>query len=425
MEKYLNHILESLADQIGMQQIKAIANIQIAPANTEQISAPISTNVYTQRILISEGQTPSSVITIESPLSFKDCGCFLAISCIDVLAEWLRESTQEETNIQRSDFRFISLNGIPLEAKDAAKQILNRSSVLITQQLSAWMGVEFRAIDELALRPYEGQKPSGVIAVAFSVMAEKACDWRLEKRIPFDATHTRLIRKLLAGTGKKGGLVLYKDPEADMAYVVGVCDSLTEIVREQSDLFPIWLQISNWMSWELYIYGQTVFYSQFSGYSAVPVPDVLSSIKREFGNARDYSKLQAAIGRIQKQTHGAAAMILNLRNNSLVTIHMEELAKANKAIKVSFDKLEEALTYAAGMDGACVLDLDGNVQYLAAILDGPSCVSGDLSRGSRFNSVKNFAAWISKDFQDGAVGIVCSEDGGIDVISGKEALISD
>ena len=128
---------------------------------------------------------------------------------------------------------------------------------------------------------------------------------------------------------------------------------------------------------------------------------------------------------VRRQTHGAAAVVAAWNDpNSRCKVRLEKLIAHRKTIQVEFKKLTlesqelaNAITQAAKMDGAVLIDAQsGEVCALAVILDGLSCVEGSPSRGARFNSLKNFTASLSRQ---GIVSFVFSSDGGMDIFSGK------
>lgn len=431
LEKYLNDISEYLGKQIGMGG-KRIADIQINEVQKRTPYAQVA-DKYIQRIYFAKKGSGHSTmeITVGSCLSSDDLGSFLVISCIDVIAEWLREACQEESikSLMSKDFAFVSSNGDKLTPEQAATQIRERSAIASTRQLEAWIGIEFQAIDKLALTPYEGQKPSGGMMIAFwDTNAADVCDCCFEEEIPFDLDHVRLIRKLLVGTGKSGSLVLRKSPDSAVSHVVGICNN-SENARD----LPVSIHITGWLNWTLSIYGKLLFQSGFSGYTVDTSNESLrADLRNEFGGSSDYSALINVIESIQRQEHGAAAIILSSLNTAApaestvedprsAAKRIDTLKKHNKAIKVHYKcrPSEDSIKYAAGIDGALILDLQGNVHYVATILDGNSCVEGDIARGSRFNSIRNFVASIAQTSQESIMGIVCSEDGGMNIIPGK------
>lgn len=433
MENYLNNILVSLGKQIGLGENVKIANIQINQIKDGHIgkTGAWETDRYAQRVFFPGcgGDCPAREVIIESCLSGGELGSILVVSCLDVLTGWLREAAQEESpkDTTGEQFRFISVDGVKLEPDDAVRQIREKSKTVLKRQLESWIGIDFRAIDELALQPYEGAKPGGGIAVAFSEDARNICDWFVEKEIPFDLQHVQLIRKLLAGTGKSGSIVLYIDKPSKPAHVVGVCHDLAKIDKNAAELLPLRIQIQGWMSWSLYIYGKMAFQRRASGYYVDRGIDLRAELEAEFGPSGSHAKLEKVICEIQAQEHGASAVILDFERKTDGTqksaaARIQTLEAHDKALKVTFAEQpgEGAIACAAGMDGAVILDLQGNIRYLAAILDGESCIQGKLSRGSRFNSIRNFVADIAKNKNESIMGIVCSEDGEINIISGRK-----
>lgn len=94
------------------------------------------------------------------------------------------------------------------------------------------------------------------------------------------------------------------------------------------------------------------------------------------------------------------------------------LRKGTKIEKLDLS-IEGNLQLVSGMasvDGAIMVDYNGICYGFAVILDGEAIIKGDVGRGSRYNSAKNYAMWRKKH------AVVFSEDKekGIEVINGIE-----
>ena len=70
-----------------------------------------------------------------------------------------------------------------------------------------------------------------------------------------------------------------------------------------------------------------------------------------------------------------------------------------------------------------LFDTNGSCYAIGVILDGEAIIPGDVSRGARFNSIKNYIAWkkveLRKKKYSEAIfaGIIISEDQTIDIIT--------
>lgn len=75
------------------------------------------------------------------------------------------------------------------------------------------------------------------------------------------------------------------------------------------------------------------------------------------------------------------------------------------------------LRHLTAIDGALLVDFDGNCHACGVILDGKATTPGDMSRGARYNSTKNYIHLLRKREKDNPVlAIVVSEDGNADLL---------
>ena len=70
------------------------------------------------------------------------------------------------------------------------------------------------------------------------------------------------------------------------------------------------------------------------------------------------------------------------------------------------------------IDGAIMADMKGNVHAIGAILDGEAEEAGDVSRGARYNSVKNYISVTKrKNTASNIFGVIVSEDGDVNLVT--------
>ena len=75
-----------------------------------------------------------------------------------------------------------------------------------------------------------------------------------------------------------------------------------------------------------------------------------------------------------------------------------------------------AVARLGGVDGAILLGPDGRCHAFGVILDGMGTSSGDRARGARFNSSVRYQQTSERSLQVGAMVIVISDDGTVDLI---------
>lgn len=78
---------------------------------------------------------------------------------------------------------------------------------------------------------------------------------------------------------------------------------------------------------------------------------------------------------------------------------------------------EDQLLSITGIDGAVVMSLEGKCLAIGVIVDGEAKQRGDIGRGARYNSIKNY---VEQKDKGKYVGIIFSEDGMVNVVSNSK-----
>ena len=342
----------------------------------------------------------------------------------DILISYLSGTTLED--FAGKHFCFTTILNESLTAKMAAENLYREMVFGLATEWEKLIHVSFEVLDKISLTRYEGAKSKGKLA--FSVCTNsnvlcQQCDWTLEETALADVDHVRLLRKLLAGTGKDCALAFFADPQADPYMSPATCVGVISENKAQS-FCPVTVKLDGPMNWKFCYQNEVLFQRTHNGYQ-IDKSDIRlkleHTIKRIFGINYSNSQLKKTLDRI-KSKHGAAIIIADFNNAKQIQKRLKKLHQDKKAMAVNFsqdiyqnaalDTAIENISSAAAMDGAVVIDLQGRIRYVAVILDGRSKVVGDLSRGARYNSIKNFVYSLN----DLVIGIVLSEDGGADII---------
>ena len=361
---------------------------------------------------------------------------YLTAWAVDTLVSFLPGSTFTPKDFTEG-FHFTTTLGKSLDEQGAAEEIYRKMTYRLAKECEALVCVSFEMLDKLSLTKYEGADSKGKICIAFRAQEQQLlqqCAWLLKEAVPADESRVRQLRKLVAGVGKGYALAFLADPQEHAAMCVGVIPENTA-----NSLCPVVVELDGPMKWKFRYQGTVLFQRIHNGYQVDQSENQLNlqrAIEETFG-IDDYacSPLKRTLDRI-KSKHGAAVIIADFEGNksSNTVSRIEQLFKHKKAMAVDFnqevyqayhgcerkepDEAVELISSAAAIDGAVIVDLQGHIRYVAAILDGLSCTEGDLARGARFNSVKNFVTDLSKT--DRVMGIVLSEDGGADIICKKK-----
>lgn len=115
--------------------------------------------------------------------------------------------------------------------------------------------------------------------------------------------------------------------------------------------------------------------------------------------------------------HGALMIVGEV---DVIQKEVERLSHLHKGTMIEELDLKETENLSlvqglASIDGAVMVDYDGLCHGFGIILDGETIIEGDVGRGSRYNSAKNYVAWRK------GYAVVFSEDKekGIQVINGN------
>lgn len=125
--------------------------------------------------------------------------------------------------------------------------------------------------------------------------------------------------------------------------------------------------------------------------------------------------------KIKMQKKGALLIVSDIET---IRNEKDRLCEVNCGIALkeainTANTFPELLNELSSIDGAVLVDLDGNFHACGVILDGDA-VRGNMARGSRFNSAKSYLSHLHKAFpKHPALGIVVSEDGMVNFLTGS------
>lgn len=308
-------------------------------------------------------------------------------------------------------------------------------------------GIDFNVIDCLSMTNYEQERAKGnlVFLPTMPNQIEHICTWCVcaTNRVECSIKNLRVLRKFLAGTASEtpdnDDLALLFVKGEELAVFCGAVPIKEGIPFPNLQSGCVQVRIHSPLTWDLLLFGKLVCHRNASGLCLPNWVDYLSKEKVEkerIQNAikaaftKDYSAkmvekhiedLTCIVQSVQKQRHGAALVIADW-SRELCQTTLDRLKRHNKAVPVAFTISEaqiSAITSAAKMDGAILADISsGQIIAVATIMDGQSCVKGDTSRGSRYNSIANATALLRLSESDPeVVSFVFSSDGGTSILT--------
>ena len=122
-----------------------------------------------------------------------------------------------------------------------------------------------------------------------------------------------------------------------------------------------------------------------------------------------------------KQRHGTTILI----TSDSAKTDILGLCESNRGYEINDFELLSNDNYTmmlTSIDGAVAIDSDCHCFAIGVILDGKTIVAGNMARGARYNSAKNYIATL-KSLNMKAIAVVISEDRTMDVISTEDKEI--
>ncbi len=131
------------------------------------------------------------------------------------------------------------------------------------------------------------------------------------------------------------------------------------------------------------------------------------------------SKVIDLIEEAKEQKHGTVLIISNSAYLSDESARLCQKSKRGIELIKPIDVMKDSniLKRLTSIDGAAFVDFDGKCHACGVILDGTAKAQGDMSRGARYNSTKNYLENMRMNNSSGVIlGIVVSEDGMVNVL---------
>lgn len=214
------------------------------------------------------------------------------------------------------------------------------------------------------------------------------------------AGNLRMVRKLLEISNENGIDILAEKIntlDGKNAYAV---QALLNATDDSDDVEQIYIKFKGYMHWSLTIGKREVLIYYHGEY--------------QLGYA--------------KEGENYLEDIIKLQKDNKLEQEVKRLCDMNRAIPVEsnlkYNKTEEgengwhkaAFLGISNMDGALILDFDGNCKAISCIVDGKAVIPGRVERGARLNSIENYVGSKKKGI---CIGIVISEDGMVNILHNK------
>lgn len=229
----------------------------------------------------------------------------------------------------------------------------------------------------------------------------------------------RMIRKLMEISGR-GYISLYAEGQENKKVHI-----VSKLVREKNDADEVpgcqdlYLMFPGFMHWcimqgdkELIGYYHGKYRVNYSPENETYIGDIENLNMPD--EIKEMIKDMAEI--LRKQKHGTTVIVTD------DTKEVDRLCQVYRGIRVAshikYDVSkkwdEDQLLSITGIDGAVVMSLEGECLAIGVIVDGVAKQRGDIGRGARYNSIKNY---VEQKDKGKYVGIIFSEDGMVNVVS--------
>lgn len=260
----------------------------------------------------------------------------------------------------------------------------------------------FEICDALSAEAYEGAETTGALLLA--PRGHPSVDVLLEMAETTPVRATRAARKTLELS--RGQVA----PLSDGAVIWGLGRVARPYDPGREDLFEV--RFAGRGRWELRHAGEVLF---AVAHARPPRPAPV--LARGAFEAVAREALSASAPDLPRLWDAVAAVIATARGSTVVVsadAPAEARRLAAQGTRIAPRRLEpDVLQAATGIGGAMLLDPAGVCHGIGVILDGVATPHGARSRGSRFNSAANYVRGRS-----GALAVVVSDDGSVDLLAG-------
>lgn len=246
------------------------------------------------------------------------------------------------------------------------------------------------------------------------------------------AGNLRMVRKLLEISNENGIDILAEKintPDGKTAYAV---QALLNATDDSDDVEQIYIKFKGYMHWSLTIGKREVliyYHGEYQlGYAKEGenyLEDIIKLQKDNKLEQVDIQMIKDIVEVLKEQRHGTSVIFME---RDEAEQEVKRLCDMNRAIPVEsnlkYNKTEEgengwhkaAFLGISNMDGALILDFDGNCKAISCIVDGKAVIPGRVERGARLNSIENYVGSKKKGI---CIGIVISEDGMVNILHNK------
>ena len=294
---------------------------------------------------------------------------------------------------------------------------LSDSEEIVAKALSRWNlnYIDIGCVNAISTLNYESEKCTGKIMFAKAEAIELVLPFA--HRINFSTAEAKTIRKLLQISNNSLSLMVSYDSDIiwsrkDEIIGFGKVDFSQTTV-------DFYVEVSGYLTWTLYEKNNTTPILQHSAgryiLPRVNKENLWSNIKKKVYNICGNETIwDVIIDKAMAQIHGTTIIITDNAQQEAGRFGfakrgylVQNTEKKPTSLLAHLDIIEDI----TNIDGAVLLDYEGNCYAIGVILDGAACIVGESSRGARYNSTQNYIALKQKQEENHTyIAIVVSED---------------
>lgn len=287
-------------------------------------------------------------------------------------------------------------------------------------------------LTELSASFYEGSVTESRIYFSnnsLEVVAELDQDAKLQREL--DTEKLVMVRKLME-ISKRDKIYLYANTEEENGnsrFFITQLVRLSDDKKEKAN--EIYIKFTGFLSWQIIYEGKEEI-GYYKGECRINYTECNKEYKQDFNKLTgiDKNMLENLIKILEKQKHGTSVIFMDEEAKKMVEgdkfkSEVDRLCNLNRGTKlgslsICYDEHkgwdEEVLLGITSIDGALMMNFQGQCLAIGVIVDGEAKIPGKVSRGARYNSITNYVKQKRKGKNKcKCIGIIFSEDGRIDI----------
>lgn len=324
-------------------------------------------------------------------------------------------------------------SGTSLVSSSIIDSLIEETNNALDSILEGYFGFDTALIGELSCKTYEGELAKGnlvflsgdqkLLTALSSDILLQVDSSRMTSPISFNRGSLKAIRKYLEGCGNNALLFFRDENNLSSEYVFK-----GYLSQKRLKTIPLFFRIDGLMRWSIHSGSSALLTNEHNFYTepTTPLVTAIEKLKHYLEKipSDQHDLFNSFIELLSRQKHGTSVIFLD-GSKPKARQRLETLVSMNRALQASPLKLqkndpsfEASVISISRIDGAWIVDTAiMSVTHLSVILDGDAVAPSSLSRGARYSSVVNFVEHLHQADNTIAIcGVICSEDGDIDVI---------